>query len=72
MSKKYIVQLRAQERQTCEDTMHKLSGTSQKANRAWILLHTDADGPDRWTDREIAKPKFRTFGHTKFISACKH
>ena len=35
--------------------MRKLSGASQKARRARILLHTDADGPDRWTDREIAK-----------------
>ena len=55
MPKKYVVQLTAKERQTCEDSVRQLSGASLKARRARILLHADEDGPDHWTDREIAQ-----------------
>ena len=56
MSKtKYVVRLTEEERSICGDTIKRLSGTSQKARRARILLLADADGPDASTDREIAK-----------------
>ena len=51
--KKYIVRLSAQEREICQQTVRKLSGSSEKARRAQILLKADADGPG-WTDQQIA------------------
>lgn len=54
MNKKYIVRLSDEERQTCQDVVKKLKGTSQKVRRAQILLKTDADGP-AWTDARIAE-----------------
>lgn len=55
MSKtKYVVRLTEEERSICGDAIKRLSGTSQKARRARILLLADADGPDARTDREIA------------------
>lgn len=53
MNKKYIVRLSDKERQTCQDVVKKLKGTSQKVRRAQVLLKTDADGP-AWTDTRIA------------------
>lgn len=50
MFNKNIVRLTDEERSTCEDTVKRLSGSSQKARRACILLHADADGSDPWTD----------------------
>ena len=51
--KKYIVRLTAPEREVCQQTVRKLSGSSEKARRAQILLKADADGPG-WTDQQIA------------------
>jgi hypothetical protein len=53
MNKKYIVRLSAEERQICLDIDKKLSGGSQKAKRANILLMADADGPNK-KDEDIA------------------
>lgn len=54
MHKKYIVRLNETERQTLNEVVKKLKGTSQKVRRAQILLKTDADGP-AWTDTKIAE-----------------
>ncbi len=54
MQKKYVVRLSTLERQTCEQVIDKLKGTSQKVRRANILLKADADGPT-WTDQHIAE-----------------
>ena len=51
--KKYIVRLTAQEREVCQQTVRKLSGSSEKVRRAQVLLKADADGP-AWTDQQIA------------------
>ena len=51
--KKYIVRLTAQERDVCQQTIRKLSGSGEKVRRAQILLKADADGP-AWTDQQIA------------------
>jgi hypothetical protein len=53
MQKKYIVRLTNQERSELVSVIKKLKGTSQKVQRAQILLKADADGPN-WTDRRIA------------------
>jgi hypothetical protein len=52
-SKKYVVRLTDEERQSLERVVDKFKGTSQKVRRAQILLKSDADGPD-WTDAKIA------------------
>ncbi len=52
--KKYIVRLSAAERKVCAEVIRKLSGRSEKARRARILLQVDAEGPG-WTDRPIAE-----------------
>jgi hypothetical protein len=54
MQKKYIVRLTADERQTLNEVVKKLKGTSQKVRRAQVLLKADADGP-AWTDARIAE-----------------
>ncbi len=54
MNKKYIVRLSDEERQSCQDVVKKLKGTSQKVRRAQILLKADADGP-AWIDTRIAE-----------------
>ena len=46
MFNKNIVRLTDEERSICEDTVKRLSGSNQKARRACILLHADADGSD--------------------------
>ena len=53
MQKVYIVRLTESERQTLEEVVRKLKGTSQKVRRAQMLLKADADGP-AWTDVRIA------------------
>ena len=53
MQKRYIVRLTAEEREVCQETLRKLSGSSEKVRRAQILLKADADGP-AWTDQQIA------------------
>jgi len=53
MPKKYIVRLTEAERETLNQVIDKLIGTSQKVRRAQVLLKADADGPG-WTDAKIA------------------
>ncbi len=53
MDKKYIVRLSDTERETCQEVIRKLKGTSQKVRRAQILLKADAEGP-AWTDEQVA------------------
>ena len=55
LGKEYIVRLTDEERALCEDTLKRLGAASQKARRAHILLLADVDGPDAWSDAEIAK-----------------
>ena len=52
--KKYIVRLTDEERQTCQDTIARLPGSSQKARRARILQQVDVAGPG-WQDRAVAE-----------------
>jgi biotin operon repressor len=54
MQKKYIVRLSKEERNTLQEVVKKLSGSSQKVRRAQILLKADADGP-AWSDSRIAE-----------------
>ncbi len=54
MQKKYIVRLTDEERQTSDDVIKRLKGSSQKVRRAQILRQADADGPG-WTDQRIAE-----------------
>ena len=54
MNKKYIVRLTAQERDELATVIKKLKGTSEKVQRAQILLKADADGLN-WTDHRIAE-----------------
>lgn len=54
MPKKYIVRLTQAERDHLHETIKKLSGSSQKVRRAYILLKADANGPG-WTDGRIAE-----------------
>ncbi len=54
MQKKYIVRLTEEERQICQAAIDNLSGRSQKARRARILLQVDVDGPG-WPDRQAAE-----------------
>jgi Homeodomain-like domain len=53
MQKKYIVRLTAAERETLQEMVKKLKGSSQQVRRAQILLKADAEGP-AWTDQQIA------------------
>ena len=54
MVKKYIVQLSEEERCLLWDVVKKLKGTSQKVQRANVLLKADVDGPS-WSDAKIAE-----------------
>ena len=54
MIKKYTVRLSVEERETLNDVIKKLKGSSQKVRRAHILLKADANGPN-WTDARIAE-----------------
>jgi hypothetical protein len=51
-TEKYIVRLTDEERQKLERIVKKLKGTSQKVQRAIVLLKADADGPN-WTNEKI-------------------
>ena len=53
MQKKYIVRLSDEERQTLQEVVKKLKGSSQRVRRGQVLLKADADGP-AWTDQQIA------------------
>ncbi|MCH8192693.1 MAG: helix-turn-helix domain-containing protein [Planctomycetes bacterium] len=54
MAKKYIVRLSEQEKNSLEDIVKKLKGTSQKVRRASILLRANVEGPS-WSDAKIAE-----------------
>ena len=54
MQRIHIVRLTEAERETLEQVVKKLKGTSQKVRRAQILLKANADGPG-WTDARIAE-----------------
>ncbi len=54
MQKKYIVRLSRKERETLQEVVKKLKGSSQKVRRAQILLKADARGP-AWSDSRIAE-----------------
>jgi transposase len=54
MVKKYIVRLSEEERSLLWGIVKKLKGTSQKVQRANILLKADANGPN-WSDAKIAE-----------------
>ena len=54
MRKIYVVRLTEEERKSCREAVWKLSGGSQKARRARILLQADEAGPG-WTDRQISE-----------------
>jgi transposase len=54
MKKKYIVRLSMEEKAILEEVVKKLKGSSQKVNRAQILLKADVNGPN-WTDEKIAE-----------------
>ena len=54
MTKKYIVRLSKEERQSLREIVKKLRGSSQKVRRAQMLLKADVAGP-AWTDAKIAQ-----------------
>jgi hypothetical protein len=54
MEKKYIVRLSRKERETLQEIVKRLKGSSQKVRRAQILLKADASGA-AWTDNRIAE-----------------
>lgn len=54
MPKKYIVRLSTEERERLKEIVKKLKGSSQKVQRAQILLKSDVDGPN-WSDQKIAE-----------------
>lgn len=54
MKKKYIVRLSTEEQNHLKEIVKKLKGSSQKVQRAQILLKADADGPS-WSDKKIAE-----------------
>jgi len=54
MPKKYIVRLSTEERETLEEIVKKLRGSSEKVRRAQILLKSNANGPN-WIDEKIAE-----------------
>ena len=54
MVKKYIIRLSLEERALLRNIAKKLKGTSQKVQRAHILLKADVDGFN-WTDTKIAE-----------------
>jgi len=53
MDKKSIVRRSDEERGLGQDIVKRRKGTSEKVQRAQILLRADADGPE-WTDAKIA------------------
>jgi hypothetical protein len=53
MQKKYVVRLTPTERETLQEIVKRLKGSSQQVRRAQILLKADASGP-AWTDQQIA------------------
>ena len=54
MKKKYIVRLSKKERESLQDVVERLKGSSQKVRRAQILLKADVRGPG-WSDVNMAE-----------------
>lgn len=54
MSKKYIVRLRSEERNSLEAIVGKGKGPAHRIKHAHILLAVDADGPN-WSDPKTAQ-----------------
>lgn len=54
MNKKYVVRPSDSERDTCQEIIKNLKGSSQKCRRAQILYKVDADGPG-WSDDRVAE-----------------
>jgi len=52
--KKYIVRLSQEERESLEEVVKKLSGSSQKVRRAQMLIKADVESLN-WTDAQIAE-----------------
>jgi len=55
MYKKYVVRLTEKERGKLETLLRRGRAHARKLLYARILLKTDADGPDHWTDERIAE-----------------
>jgi Homeodomain-like domain len=54
MQKKYIVRLSRTERDSLQQIVKRLKGSSQKVRRAQVLLKADVNGSN-WTDSHIAE-----------------
>lgn len=54
MTKKFIVRLTDEERESLKEVTKKLKGSREKIRRANILLMADANGPG-WADKPIAE-----------------
>ena len=54
MAEKYVVRLTVEERGILNEVRRTFAATSEKSRRAFILLMSDADGPN-WTDAKIAE-----------------
>lgn len=55
LANKAVVRLTADQRRALEELVHTGTCSAHAARRARILLKTDADGPDPWTDERIAQ-----------------
>lgn len=53
-AKKVVVRLTSDQRDALDRLLRTGSHPAAMRRRAAILLHSDADGPDGWTDEEIA------------------
>jgi hypothetical protein len=55
VNKRYVVELTNQERERLRKLVSSGTAPARMLNRARVLLKTDAQGPDRWTDERIAR-----------------
>lgn len=55
MNKKYVVRLTTHKRQQIEKLLRRGRAHARKLLYGRILLKADAEGPDRWTDEQIAE-----------------
>ena len=61
MRKKHIVRLTGKERRICDETIDKLTGSSQKARRTGIWCRVDTGGPGwRWTASGASRLRWRS------------
>ena len=66
MNKKYIVRLSDEERDTCQQVIKQLKGSSQKVRRAHLLLKADADVRKALSDKELEE-NFDLDHHLKHV-----